>query len=58
MESDADKFDLVFESAGDTAAARDVTVQAFGGVGAFLENGEEGPFVLHRNYSDVPRAIG
>ena len=45
MESRAGNLDLVFDSAGDTAAIRDVAVQAFGAMGAFLENGDEGPLV-------------
>jgi len=43
MEPRPHKIDLLFEGAGRDAAARDVAVQAFGAMGAFLENGEEGP---------------
>jgi len=45
MESRAGNLDLVFDGAGANAAIRDVAVQAFGAMGAFLENGEEGPLV-------------
>src|SRR5205085_11379768 len=45
MESRAGNLDLVFDGAGANAAIRDVAVQAFGAMGAFLENGEESPLV-------------
>lgn len=43
MESERETLDLIFEGPDCTAAARDVAVQAFGAMGAFLENGEETP---------------
>ena len=43
MDSGRETIDLIFEGAGRTAATRDVAVQAFGAMGAFLENGEESP---------------
>ena len=43
MDPGRESIDLIFEGAGRTAAARDVAVQAFGAMGAFLENGEESP---------------
>ena len=43
MESERDTLDLILEGAGSTPAARDVAVQAFGAMSAFLENGEEMP---------------
>ena len=45
MESRAGNRDPIFDGAGDNAAVRDVAVQAFGAMGAFLENGDEGPLV-------------
>lgn len=43
MDPGREAIDLIFEGSGRTSATRDVAVQAFGAMGAFLENGEESP---------------
>jgi len=43
MEPQPDRINLLFEGAGRDAATPFVAVQAFGAMGAFLENGDEGP---------------